>query len=225
MNYKSQLHHFSLSAASRLIRLQLAEYQYDFTLINHFPWKRDENFLAINPSGSLPVFEFNNDIIISGSRAISEWIEETTATSRLLAGSSMHRAEIRRLLDWFEDKFYYEVGLPLLHERVIKRFESGSDASSEIIRTALSNAQVHLEYLNWLADQNNWLVGTQLSLADFSAAAHISIMDYFGDIQWDKYPAAASWYMKIKSRPCFHALLSDQLMGVTPSSHYAELDF
>ena len=110
MNYKSQLHHFPLSAASRLIRLQLAEYQYDFTLINHFPWKRDENFLAINPSGSLPVFEFNNDIIISGSRAISEWIEETTATSRLLAGSSMHRAEIRRLIDWFEDKFYYEVG-------------------------------------------------------------------------------------------------------------------
>ena len=52
MHYKSQLHHFPLSAASRLIRLQLAEYQYDFTLINHFPWKRDENFLAINPSGS-----------------------------------------------------------------------------------------------------------------------------------------------------------------------------
>ena len=82
----------------------------------------------------------------------------------------MHRAEIRRLLDWFEDKFYYEVGLPLLHERVIKRFESGADASSVIIRTALSNAQVHLEYLNWLAHQNSWLVGTQLSLADFSAA-------------------------------------------------------
>lgn len=225
MNFVPQLHHFPLSSASRFIRLQLAEYQYDFELVHHLPWQRDEEFLAINPAGSLPVFQYNDEIIISGSRAISEWIEETRPESRLLSGSSVQRAEIRRLLDWFDDKFYYEVGLPLLHERVIKRFESGTDASSVNIRTALSNAQVHLGYLNWLTEQNSCLVGAQLSLADFSAAAQISVLDYFGDVQWDKYPAAASWYMKIKSRPCFRALLSDQLTGVVPSSHYAVLDF
>ena len=225
MSYNSLLHHFPLSPASRLIRLQLAEYKFEFELVQRLPWKRDEEFLAINPAGSLPVFQYDDTVIICGARAISEWIEETRADSRLLSGSSVQRAEIRRLLDWFEDKFYYEVGLPLLHERVIKRFESGLGVSSVNIRTALANAQVHLGYLNWLTEQNSWLVGSQLTLADFSAAAQISVLDYFGDVQWDKYPAAASWYMKIKSRPCFRALLSDQLTGVVPSPHYAILDF
>ena len=225
MNSTSILHHFVLSAASRFIRLQLVEYHYDFELAHRLPWNWDEDFLSINPAGSLPVLEYNDKIIISGSRAISEWIEESRADSKLLSGTSIQRAEIRRLTDWFEEKFYYEVGLPILHEKVIKRFETGAGASSENIRTALSNAHVHLSYLNWLTERHSWLVGTELSLADFCAAAHISVLDYFGDIQWDKYPAAASWYMKLKSRPCFRALLGDQLMGVTPASHYAELDF
>ena len=225
MNNTSLLHHFVLSAASRFIRLQLVEYKYEFELAHHLPWQRDEDFLSINPAGSLPVFQYNDKIIISGSRAISEWIEESRADARLLSGSVAQRAEIRRLTDWFEDKFYYEVGLPLLHERVIKRFDAGAGASSENIRTALANAHVHLSYLNWLTERHSWLVGAELSLADFCAAAHISVLDYFGDIQWDKYPAASSWYMKLKSRPCFRALLRDQLTGVTPASHYAELDF
>ena len=225
MNNSSLLHHFVLSASSRFIRLQLVEYKYDFELTHHLPWKRDEGLLSLNPAGSLPVFQCNDRIILSGSRAISEWIEEARADSRLLLGSSVQRAEVRRLTDWFEDKFHYEVGLPLLYEKVIKRFESGKGASSENIRTALTNAHVHLSYLNWLTERYSWLVGAELSLADLCAAAHISVLDYFGDIQWDKYPAAASWYMKLKSRPCFRALLGDQLTGVTPASHYAELDF
>lgn len=219
------LHHFPLSAASRFIRLQLAEYEYDFELINHVPWQRDESFLLLNPAGSLPVFQYNENSVICGARAISEWVEESRVDAKLLFGSSVQRAEIRRLLEWFEDKFYYEVGLPLLHERVIKRFQNGSGASSEIIRKALSNAQVHLGYVNWLAEQNSWLAGGNLSVADFAAAAQISVLDYFGDIQWERYPMAASWYMKLKSRPCFRSLLADQLTGVTPAAHYADLDF
>ena len=225
MNNTSLLHHFVLSAASRFIRLQLVEYKFDFELAHRLPWRRDESFLSLNPAGSLPVLQYNDKIVLSGARAICEWIEESRADARLLLGSSVQRAEIRRLIDWFEDKFYYEVGLPLLHERVIQRFQSGSCASSENIRTALANSHVHISYLNWLTERHSWLVGAELSLADLCAAAHISVLDYFGDIQWDKYPAAASWYMKLKSRPCFRDLLHDQLTGVTPSSNYAELDF
>ena len=121
MNNTSLLHHFVLSAASRFIRLQLVEYKFVFELAHRLAWRRVESFLSLNPAGSLPVFQYNDKIVLSGARAISEWIEESRADARLLLGSSVHRAEIRRLIDWFEDKFYYEVGLPLLHERVIQR--------------------------------------------------------------------------------------------------------
>jgi glutathione S-transferase len=62
-------------------------------------------------------------------------------------------------------------------------------------------------------------------LADLAAAAHISVLDYFGDVDWRRYPEAKLWYMKLKSRPSFRPLLSDVLVGMPPASLYSNLDF
>ena len=75
-----------------------------------------------------------------------------------------------------------------------------------------------------LADRD-WLAGRRLSQADIVAASHLSILDYFGEIAWASYPALKTWYMKLKSRPCFRTLLSDRFPGVAPAGHYADLDF
>lgn len=221
------LHHHALSSGSRLIRLQMAEYQLDFDLKTQVPWQRDERFLALNPAGSLPVLTLDSQHrqAICGVRAISEWVEEQHPQRNLLGEQPMLRAEVRRLIDWFEDKFQHEVSGPLVRERVTKRFAGNKPVNSDSIRAALVNAQNHLSYVNFLAEQSPWLAGDTLSLADFAAAAQLSILDYFGDIDWNRLPDAKLWYMKIKSRPCFRPLLGDQIVGVTPASHYADLDF
>ena len=90
---------------------------------------------------------------------------------------------------------------------------------------AMKNAHAHLDYIDWLAEQGNWLAGKAMSLADLSAAAHLSVTDYFGDIDWDRHPEARTWYAKIKSRPSFRDLLADVVAGLTPAAHYADLDF
>ena len=135
------------------------------------------------------------------------------------------RAEIRRLVHWFENKFNREVGAPLLSERVIKRFSGVGTTSSVVIRAALSNLQIHLDYVDWLAEQGNWLTGKQISLADLAAAAHLSVLDFLGDIDWSRHPEAKSWYAKMKSRPSFRDLLGDQVVGINPPEHYSNLDF
>ncbi|MGC6412606.1 MAG: glutathione S-transferase family protein [Candidatus Puniceispirillaceae bacterium] len=232
------LFHHALSAGSRLIRLQLAEHQLDFDLKTQVPWQRDERFLAMNPAGSLPVLALDSDYrqTLCGVRAISEWVEEQalgnafaqqdrTPASNLLGEQMLVRAETRRLIDWFEDKFQQEVSGPLIRERIIKRFSGNKPVNSDVIRAALVNAQTHVGYINFLAERSPWLAGDSLSLADFAAAAQISILDYFGDVDWERIPDARLWYMKIKSRPCFRALLADQIVGVTPSASYANLDF
>jgi glutathione S-transferase len=76
-----------------------------------------------------------------------------------------------------------------------------------------------------LCEQRSWLAGSELSLADLAAAAHISAIDYLGDVPWAEYPGAQSWYQRIKSRPSFRTLLGDTVPGVQASSHYANLDF
>ena len=77
----------------------------------------------------------------------------------------------------------------------------------------------------WLAETRRWLSGDTLSLADFTVAAHLSALDFASDVDWTVSAAARDWYARMKSRPSFRAVLADQVPGVTPPPHYADLDF
>ena len=91
--------------------------------------------------------------------------------------------------------------------------------------SAASAIGPHLDYLGQLAERRRWLGGDQFTMADIVACAHISAVDYVGDVPWDQYPAAKDWYAKLKSRPSVRPLLTDNLPGIPPSAHYANLDF
>jgi glutathione S-transferase len=82
-----------------------------------------------------------------------------------------------------------------------------------------------MTYIEKLLQNRDWLNGARLSLADFAAAANLSVIDYFGDVPWADFSAARTWYMKIKSRPCFRPLLADRWPGLAPVAHYDDLDF
>ena len=85
--------------------------------------------------------------------------------------------------------------------------------------------RVHLIYMEKLLQTRDWLAGKTLSLGDFAAAAHISVIDYFGDVPWRDFPACKTWYMRIKSRPSFRPLLADRWPGMSPAADYDNLDF
>ena len=51
--------------------------------------------------------------------------------------------------------------------------------------------------------QVHWLATgfiAAMTMADLAAAAHISCLDYLGDVPWDDYPAVRQWYSVMKSR-------------------------
>ena len=64
-----------------------------------------------------------------------------------------------------------------------------------------------------------------MTLADLSAAAHLSALDYISDVDWNRSQNLHEWYAKIKSRPSFRSILADQIPGFPPPPHYADLDF
>ena len=220
------LHHHPLYGASRTVRLLLAERNLVFLPKLESLWERHEEFLTLNPAGDVPVLVTEDGVVLAGTMVIAEFLEETEdeATS-LIWGSASERAEIRRLTHWFEQKFVREVGAPLLNERYIKRVSVRGNPSSEVMRAAMTNLHIHLDYIDWLAEQGNWLAGKAMSLADLAAAAHLSVTDYFGDVDWDRHPEAKEWYAKIKSRPSFRDLLADVVAGLAPAQNYGNLDF
>jgi glutathione S-transferase len=64
-----------------------------------------------------------------------------------------------------------------------------------------------------------------MSYADLAAAAHLSCVDYLGDVMWEESETAKAWYARIKSRPSFRPLLGERMPGMAASPTYADLDF
>jgi len=227
------LYHHPMSAASRFVRLILQEYGYQYDLAEEQPWEKRREFLTLNPAGTLPVYVDDNMRVLSGATVISEFLDETHGVlkrdRRLLAEDPFQRAEIRRLTEWFLEKMEQDVTMPLVRERVFKLQMpptiGGGAPDSKILRTARNNVRQHMKYLGWLSASRPWLAGDRLSYADLAAAAAISVLDYLGEINWQENPEAKEWYQRLKSRPSIRTLLTERIRGVTPVSHYADLDF
>lgn len=219
------LFHIWLQPHSRKIRLLLAEKNLEFDLEIEKTWERRTDFLTLNPAGEVPVLVEKNHIVISGPYAIAEYLEETYPNSDFLGRDIYQRAETRRLITWFDQKFAREVTDNLVGEKMMNRFQHHGEPSGPAIRAGLINIHYHLDYIEFLLESRNWLAGAEFSQADLTAAAHLSTVDYIGDVPWDKHPGAKAWYARIKSRPSFRDLLSERMPGHYPARHYADVDF
>ena len=223
------LYHMPISPACRTLRLLMAEKDIPFELVEEKDWERRLEFLALNPAGEVPVLVDEDGEPLAGVMAIAEYLEETCPETPLLPGDARARAEARRIVDWFDRKFAAEVSEGLLFEKVTKRYlhasEGGGGPEMAVVRAALHNLRYHLDYISYLMEERNWLAGEALTLADLTAGAHLSCLDYVGDIPWNQYPAAKEWYVKLKSRPSFRGVLADHVPGMPPPKFYANLDF
>lgn len=221
-----RLYHLPLSPFCRKVRLVLAEKRVEVDLVEERPWERRLDFLRMNPAGKVPVLVTEEGQVLAESRAICGYLNETLPDPPLMPHDAIERAEVRRLVAWFDDKFQREVTENMLYERVNKRLARSGYPDGPALKAGSRNIRVHLDYMTYLLEQHSWLAGKRLSMADLAAAAHLSCLDYLGDVPWDDYPAVRDWYAVMKSRPGFRGLLADHLPGFpAPPPHYADLDF
>ena len=221
-----RLYHLPLSPFCRKVRLVLGEKKVEAELVEERPWERRLDFLRLNPAGKVPVLISEKGLALAGSQAITEYLEESFPDPALMPAEAEARAEVRRLIDWFDDKFNREVTENLLFERITKRQARIGYPDGACLKAGSQNIRVHLDYVTYLLEGHNWLAGPRMTLADIAAAAHLSCIDYLGDVPWEEYPAVRDWYSVMKSRPAFRGLLADHLPGFPrPPAHYADLDF
>ncbi len=220
------LYHFPLCPFSRKLRVVLKEKQLPFELMVENFWERRDDFLKRNPAAQVPILVDEDQKILCDSQATIEYIEETNADAlKLMGRTPQERQEIRRLVNWFDVKFYNEVTRHILYEKIIKFYSSRTQPQSEAIRAAKANVVYHLDYIAFLTRSRKWLAGEHLTLADIAAAAQLSVLDYLGDVPWQHNVQAKEWYAIMKSRPSFRPLLSDRIPGFSPVSYYNNPDF
>jgi glutathione S-transferase len=226
------LYQYAFDPDSRFVRIVLAEIGMEPELVEERAWERRGEFLAMNPAGTTPVL-CDGDFAVPGAATIAEYLDETRGLAlgrrRLLPEDPAGRVEVRRLLDWFLGKFQDEVSTYLVTEKILKRFigpqHGGGPPDMAAIRAARTNVRYHLHYIGYLMATRRWLAGDVMTYADLAAAAHLSCVDYLGDVPWNENETAKEWYARVKSRPAFRALLADRIPGMPPPDHYADLDF
>ena len=219
------LHHLTLSPYCRKVRLALAEKRLAFELKSEKVWERRDAFLAMNPAGTVPVLEEDDGITVPDSGVICEYLEDAYPDTPLLGETLGQRVEVRRLVAWFDGKFDMEVTRNLNGQKYLKRLAAGGPPPPPAVRAGDATRRAPLPALGWLAETRKWLAGETISLADLAAAAHLSVLDFTGDVDWSVSAGAREWYARVKSRPSFRPLLADRVPGMMPPQQYANLDF
>lgn len=212
------LYHHPLCPYARQVRLVLAEKRLDFTLDRQKP-------PASGTVDTWPVLTDLNGAVISHPYAISEYLEEMYTERSLWPADILVRADARRLVGWAIDILGRNVSGVLLFEKYGKRVEKRGVPDSGIIRQAKTRLSEYFVVLQSIIERRHWLAGENITFADLAVAAHLSVVDYLGDVDWDKHPVMKEWYVRLKSRPSFRPLLTDRVSGVSPAEHYDDLDF
>ncbi|MGZ9809506.1 FtsZ-binding protein FzlA [Pseudoroseicyclus sp. H15] len=220
----NRLYHHPLSPFCRKVRLVLAEKRIEVELVEERYWVKEPEFLRRNPAGKVPVLRMGGRMMAE-SGAICEFLDETVADPPLMPKTPEARYEVRRLNGWFDDKFNREVTEKLMGERVFRKIMGTGYPDSANVKAGAKAIKWHIRYMEHLLEQRRWLAGNEMTMADFTAAAQLSCLDYISDVDWNLSETVKDWYAKIKSRPAFRGILADTVPGFKPAPHYSDLDF
>jgi len=211
-----RLVHLLLSPPSRFARLLIAEKRLTFDPVP-----------AEDIAAQLPAFTDMDGTRAVGLWAIVDHLEGGYPEHPLMPEDAAARAESLRQLDWAMGALQENVTRRIVYEKASQRF-TGAPArrapDMEAIRSGREALKVTLNEIGASADMHGYLAARECTLGDLAVAAHISALDYFGEIPWAEFPSAAEWYLRMKSRPSFRSLLADRVPGQPPVPHYAELD-
>jgi glutathione S-transferase len=209
--------HLVMSPPCRLVRLALSEKRVACQYI------AAEDSLA-----HLPVLVDLDGRAVTGLWAIIDYLEGMHPDPPLLPEDAAERAESLRLLDWATGHFQEEITRRIVFQKA-SQAHTGSivklPPDMQTVRLGRQALRTALTSLGELADRHGFLAAREVSLADLAIAAHLSALDYFGEVPWAEYTPIMEWYSRMKSRPSFRPLLADRVPGQPPVPHYAELDF
>ena len=139
-----RLYHFALSPFSRKVRLSLAEKRIEVELVEERYWEQSADFLRRNPAGMVPILRLDGKNYTE-STAICEYLEDLYPAPELMPKDTAEKYEVRRLVNWFDDKFYNEVTKKLLNERVIKKISGEGFPDSKNVKQGAKRIKYHLD--------------------------------------------------------------------------------
>ena len=160
-----------------------------------------EPFTQLNPNRLVPVLE-DDGFKLTESSAILKYLADKI-NSPTYPKDLKQRAKVNEIMDWLNTNFYREYGYGLCYPQIFPNHKRRSDeAHTATVEWAANNAKVWLGLLNdyWIGPRTNYLVGNQLSIADYLGAGLVSLGEIIR-IDFGKYPNVKRWLDTMKKQP------------------------
>ena len=139
-------------------------------LVSERVWDRREEFLLLNPAGTIPVLIVDGNTSAPGAAIIAEYLDEVYGSDlgdhRLLPHTTNLRIGVRRLTSWFNDRFFADVSGPVTTERYKQYMPletGGGPLDHAMLREIREILPDHLGYIEMLLSKHNWLASDQLT--------------------------------------------------------------
>ncbi len=225
------LYHHAICPVSRKMRIVLDEIKIQYTAVEEKFWNRRVGFVALDPKCETPLIIIEDEgIILSGNSSSFEYIFAKYKEKQNIMPSDINeRLAIQKITEWFDLKFYREVTKHLIDERVFKQLILSKTIkkppNSSAIRAAKTNLRYHIDYINYLLKDRIYLNSDNFTVADISCAAQISLLDFIGEMDWDKSHRLKEWYSIVKSRKSVQNMLKVGMEEIYPPAHYTIPDF
>ena len=157
-------------------------------------------YLAINPTGRTPSL-VDGDFKLGESTAIMQYVASQKPNS-LWPNDARTRADIMRWQSWALAHWSKEGCEPLLFQRLVKQLLNLGAADEPVVARGLECFNKEAAVLEAHLAKQSYLVGKELTLADFSVAAPLFYAKEAG-MPLAPYGRVQEWFGRVSALPCW----------------------
>ena len=161
---------------------------------------RSSDYLALNPTGRTPTL-IDGDFVLWESNAIMQHLAGQKPTS-LWPNDARTRADISRWLSWQLAHWGSDACQPLIFQHVVKKVVGLGAPDAAVVERATAAFNKEAKMLDGHLAKQPYLVGSELTLADFAVAAPLF---YANDAKMPvaQYPHLQEWFGRVSALPAW----------------------
>ncbi len=161
---------------------------------------RSAAYLAINPSGRTPTLVDGN-FTLTESNAIMQYIASQKPNS-LWPGDARARADIMRWQCWQLAHWGGDACVPLVFNRLVKKILNLGPPDVAAVAKATEAFNKEAALLEAHLSKQPYLVGKEVTLADFSVAANL-LYAKEAELPLGPYSHVQEWLGRVSALPCW----------------------
>lgn len=162
---------------------------------------RKPPYLAVNPSGQVPMLE-DGDFRLSEGSTILKYLAETSG-SRAYPSDAKRRACVNEMMDWFNTGLYRDLGYGLIYAQTLPdHIYPDAAVQSATLARAQQRSRRWLDILDRdiLGTGRKYVCGSDLTLADYLGVCYLTLGEVV-HLRFDAWPNVTRWIGAMKARP------------------------